>query len=112
MYQLQRGVAVETWRLMGDTGGKIVRLRVLKDECFRGESSCGRFVVAYNGSLSGKSNFDDGTGSKWLRFEVRPKKNCYSVVSVVQKLYPLLEKEKDALEIMECLSPLLNAEAK
>lgn len=114
VYQLQHGLALLTYGLAKNPSveGEIVRLRILDDEFFHGESCSGRIVLAYNGKVFGKSNFDDGTDKTWLRFEVKPRKNTHKVVSIVRNLYPLLEKEEQATDVRECLTPLLDTQRK
>jgi hypothetical protein len=111
-YQLKEGLAVETAFLGGTSPPEsVVTLRLLKSEFFRGENDCG-MTLFYNGKASGSSKAsiyhdDDGKDMNWLRFEVVPKKNKQKVTSAVEKLYPLLEKEPDARDILTCLEPLL-----
>jgi hypothetical protein len=114
VYRLQHGLVLLTYGLEKAPSfeGEIVRLRLLKNPLFEGELHSGRMVLSYNGEVYGKSNYDDGTGKKWLRFEVKPKRNRQKVVSILKALYPLLEKEKHAHDVLECLSPLLDDERK
>jgi hypothetical protein len=89
---------------------EIVRLRTLEKQFFKGEGHSGRIRLMYNGRVSGKSNYDEGTDMHWLRFEVKAKKNREKVVTSVKRLYPLLMKEPSAGSVLHCLAPLTVAQ--
>jgi hypothetical protein len=103
-------LAVHTEFLRTKGPAYIVQLRLLKDEFFRGDAC--EMTFFYNGKVSGSSKtsvyHDDGTHMNWLRFEVVAKKNKQKVISAVEKLYPLLEQEPDASDVLACLDPLIS----
>jgi len=109
-YQLEQGLVLSTWGLARDPDikGKINRLRVLHANSFQGKVRSGKLLLTYDGQVTGKSNYDEGSDLNCLRFQVRPKENHDKLVSIVKDLYPLLEKEKDAQVITGCLTRLLD----
>jgi hypothetical protein len=105
-YKLDSGLVVKT---CGRHPIAVSRLRVLKEEFFRGTNDCG-MKLFYNGKVSRSEwpMYDIATYMSWLRFEVAPKENKQNVISAVKELYPLLEQEPDASDFLPCLESLLS----
>ena len=107
-YELEHGLAISTSGLGRDDPmrRRIDRLRRLEKQFFKGEGLSGAILLTYNGRVSGKSNYDEGSDMNWLRFEVKGKKNREKVATIVKRLYQVLEKEQHATAAVECLAPL------
>ena len=107
-YELEHGLAISTSGLGRDDPmrRRIDRLRRLEKQFFKGDGLSGAILLTYNGRVSGKSNYDEGSDMNWLRFEVKGKKNREKVATIVKRLYQVLEKEQHATDAVECLAPL------
>ena len=67
--------------------------------------------ISYNGRIDILVNRPPISYSRWLRFEVKAKKNEAKVHSTVNQFYPLLRKERKAEELVRCLTPLISMPA-
>lgn len=100
---LHQGLLIRTSQL-GKPHQRLVRLRVLDGQHFRATLRNGKVgKISYDGKVSGKSNFDDGKDSNWLRFEVTPKPNRQSVTQTLQTVYPLLKNEPFASQMVRLI---------
>ncbi len=104
-FELEQGVAVQTENLEDSKSGKIVRLRRLDSRYFSGEPEAREaMVIAYNGPVMGKSNFDEGTDLGWLQFRIRVTKNRKKAEAATRLLYSLLQQEEEAEEFCGCVA--------
>jgi len=104
-YEMEQGVAVQTENLEDSKTRKIVRLRRLDSRYFSGEPEAREaMVIAYNGPVKGKSNFDEGTDSDWLQFRIRVTKNRKKAEADTRLLYSLLQQEEEAEEFCGCVA--------
>lgn len=91
---LEFGLAIGSQKVGHETG---IIIRTLKGDNFIKEIiSKNKIRLAYNGNvfdMNGSVPDDEKAGKNWLRFEVLAKKDKNKVVSIIQELLPLLEKE-------------------
>lgn len=97
-YRLLDGVAISFGH-----GDQLDCLRILDPVSFIGSNDFNHPSLAYNGKVSGKSEFDNGIDRNWLRFEVVPKSDPERVKQMIQEIIPLLQKESDAAKILPCI---------
>jgi len=125
-YEMHHGIVIYTVALKNQPG-IITRLRLMNNEYFNTEDKKGRpEVLRYNGSVSGKSSygalpnetvpqdmtFDTGQDMTWLKFEVKPKKNCDKINAIIKQLMPLLQKEDNTEKIIGSFNDLLEGSVK
>jgi hypothetical protein len=92
----------------------VLTLRILNNDFFQGAAFKRYMGLAYNGQVSGKSRWEKEQRKpqaaeptmNWLHLDVGARKNKQKVISAVKKLYPLLEQEPDASDVLACLDLL------
>lgn len=110
------GCALKVWaNRLGSLYPSVSRWAKLEKDTFSAERGGQAMRLKYNAEIvdnwgSAESGYEEHT--YWLRFNVKAKKNEDKILSIVTDLYPLLEKEEYASEVLECLRPLIDDQAK
>ncbi len=107
-YHFKHGMVLITGPHLG--GAQINRKGFLKGSDFNAGQHTARSIrLEYNGEVLDEMSklYGEINVLRWMRFEVTAKENRDKVISIVQELYPLLEKETDTSDILACLKPLL-----
>ncbi len=105
--QLQTGLMIRILYDILDSSPLGISLAQLKSEDFSAECAGRSVKLMYKGRVYHRRT-DGTTKEMWLKLKIKVSEDRNKLVSMIDKFYPLLEKEPDARDVLACFEPLIS----